>query len=868
MESSKTSSIGKIAVIFLALFIICILLAYNASATLTDGLISYWSLDNAYNGPAQNVQDSLYINNGTNDTAYPGQTTCLVNQCYDFDNGSGSRITIAENAKMDIPAGKNFAYSFAVNRATRTTLQDTVFAYRDGAGVGTWAVFENTGVAHELSLDIFNGANSCQIDYVNDTVGKWVHYVYVCDLESTNRCTLYSNGTNVSSVACTADPDWSTAGGQWAIGALGDFDGYHFDGLIDEVGFWNRTLNNTEVYHLYTNWSAGFGYDWGVATTTEITFNAIDDFNASNINSFSINLTWVNGSQDTYNTINGTIRLINVSDSDTIINVTYWNITDYYNLELYNKAITANATNTITGELYQAVATLTATEKITNNSLSGVTFYIGSKSGTTFNLSAGTHSVTAVKAGYYNLTRSITVPALSNASYNLEGMYNSIAQFYAYNAITNASVSSFTVYLDIGENLTTTNGTASTGIINNTNYTFNISGSGFTSRYNISYTVDEATEIVNTSLYTFNSVRVNIFNESSMGYLLQSVTIHTISNLTTFSNVTSTGFILIDLLTPNYYELRFESVGFNPRSIFLTVTNDSTQNLSVYMTENTTTELQVIEVLNTANQPLEGAVVWLQKEKLNQTPQWVTIQEAQTDYAGKTSVFVERDVTVFYRFAVIYGGVARPIEPSGNLFTGKTTFIPGITETIQLIVDLEEDPEDFISDALAIAVNCSLTNLTAFCTIIDGRNSITGAVMRIEASYINESLNYESIANVTFSGSSGILTYNITEVNNSVWRIRTYITYETSEALVWETIKSFDADVIIEKNTGLFYAALLLIVVAALTVSLGPLASGLISFSILIPISYLKIISMPVGIITGLLALVIIFFFRTRKLDE
>lgn len=781
MESSKASSIGKLALIFLALFVICILLAFKASAE------EY----NAHGVALGNTQ--------TDSTTY------------------GANITIAKDGIMKrviIPAGCT---------ATNLSLFNGTTYYDSVVISSTIVILPNIPVHTGENWILFPNNNGA---------------AYNINYSNAGATPTAGNGTFISS---------------W-VNVPRDTDGmpdYPFDAVGDR-------LANIE----------GIVFDDFIISQTDIDFTAVDDFNASSINSFSVNITWANGTQETYSTTNGTVSLINVSDSDTTLNVTYWNVTDYYDLTLYNQAITANTTNSIEASMYQAVATLQAFEKITNNSLSGVTFYIGSKSGTTFNLTAGTHTVIAEKAGYYNLSGSMTVPALSNASYNLEGMYNAIAQFYAYNALTNASVSSFTVYLDIGENLSTTNGTASTGIINNTNYTLNITGSGFTSRYNISFTVNETPEIVNISLYTFNSVRVNIYNESSMSPLLQSVTVHTISNLSTFSNVTSTGFILIDLLEPNTYELRFESSGFNPRSIFLTVTNDSTQNITVYMTENTTTELQVIEVLNTANQPLEGAVVWLQKEKLNQTPQWVTVQEAQTDYAGKTSVFVERDVTVFYRFAVIYGGVARPIEPSGNLFTGKTTFIPGITETIQLIVDLEEDPDDFISDALAIAVNCSLTNLTAYCVIVDGRNSITGAVMRIEAAYINETLNYESIANITFSGSSGTLEYNLTEINNSIWRLRTYLTYETSEALVWETIKSFDLDVIIEKNTGLFYAVIILIVVFALTVTLGPLASGLIGFAALIPLSFLKIVSIPIGVITGVLALVIIFFFRTRKLDE
>lgn len=648
------------------------------------------------------------------------------------------------------------------------------------------------------------------------------------------------------------------------IGNTGSITGCNLDEY--ELQLYGRSEN---IYFDYINVSTYAESD----VNTTVNFTAIDDYNSSIISNFSINITWNNGTTQTETTTTGGVYLnIGLHNESLTANITYYNITNYYSLTLYDQAITANTSNTITANVYQAIATLQAYEKITNNSISGVNFYIGSLNGTEFNLTAGTHTVTAEKAGYYNFTGSITVTAITNTTHNLEGMYNSIINVSAINALNNASISSFTAFFSFGENISTTNGSVYANVINNTNYTVNITATNFTSSTNANLTVNASVQNFTIPTWALNSIRVNIVNESSMLTLnVTTVTVHTISNLTTTTNTTTTGFMFLALLIPNEYELRFEAPGFNSRSIFLTVTNDSTQNITVYMTENTTTELQTVEVLDTSNTVIEGAVVWLQKQILNTTDQWITVQESTTDFEGKTTVYVERDTTVFYRFAVIYEGVARPIQPSGNTFTGATSFIPGVTETIQLIIDLETSPTDFISNYLAIVTNLTwagANNYTANFTWVDGRNTITGALLTIEAAYINESLNYQSIANITASGSSGYLNFTVLPLNNTIWRVTAYITYTNSQERVGEIIKRFEIDVFVEKNTGLLYAVIVLAAVALLTVTLGVLASSLLTIACMLPLTYFKLVDIPTTIITSLLAIAIIFFLRTRKLDE
>lgn len=591
----------------------------------------------------------------------------------------------------------------------------------------------------------------------------------------------------------------------------------------------------------------------------EFNVTLYDQFTSATINEFNVTIS----SGLVFSTSTG---LTTISPSALLENLTLQS-NNYFNRTFTDY----NVSNNLNASMRQAEITFQALELITGNILSSVTFYVGSFSGTQFNLTAANHSVTAQKSGYFNLTQTIEVLALENTTKNLTGMYNGLANITLIDGSDNTSINNYTITTDYGQSFTTTNGTIFLPLLQNTTSYLNVSAPGYATLLNTSILINQSEQDVNITMWTFNSVRINIFNESNLEPLLQTVTISTISNLTSFINTTATGFIVIDFLVPNSYELRFESSGFNPRSLFLSVTNDSTQNITVYMTENTTTELQVIEVLDTSNSPVEGAIVWLQKQIINESEQYITVQESMTDFNGKTTVWVERDTTIFYRFAVIVEGAAKPIQPSGNLFTGPTSFIPGVTETVQIIINLEDEPTDFISDSLAISHNVTFSgagNRTVTYTFIDGRNSITGGRLLIEASYINETLAYEVISNQTALGSSGTINYTIPEINNSIWRITAYVTYQNSEEIVWQGHKRFDIDVIIDKYTGLLYGAIILAVVALLTVTLGPLPSGLLTVAAMIPLSYFKIIDIPTTIITSILAIVVIFFLRTRKLDE
>jgi hypothetical protein len=416
-----------------------------------------------------------------------------------------------------------------------------------------------------------------------------------------------------------------------------------------------------------------------------------------------------------------------------------------------------------------------------------------------------------------------------------------------------------------GETNVTTEYNSTHYLVNSTNYTLTITSDGYATNV-LNYTLLVNTSL-NVSMELANSIRIQVYNLTDLELMSQLVSVNTISNITSYSNTTTNGIIYFTLV-PNDYEFRFESDGFSPISAFTTVLNDSTQNLTVYLTPNSTLEIQAVEVLDTSNSPVEDAIVVLQRQIINGSNQWFTVQEAQTDFEGKTSVWVEKNTTIFYRFAVIFEGVPRRIQPSGNLFTGETSFIPGVTETIQIIIDTEDDPSDIIGDRYSVSVNTYWTgadNNSFFFEWIDSRSNIIGGKLTIRGKFLNSTTEFENIDNLTLNVTVGTLNYTLPVINNTIFEVTAIIVYPEGEEIARQEFKRFEVDVVTEKNLGLLFAALVLIVVALISVRFGALLSSIFTIGSLYVLVRFSLVDISIAIISSLIALAIILFFKMNK---
>lgn len=139
---------------------------------------------------------------------------------------------------MDVTADSTSDTILAANGTTSTLTQTPTTFTSATAKNRTWLEFDGTNDVLTVSDDSFV---TISFWYKNATETKWQHILNTSGI-------LYQNGTEVDSI--TLYPLYSD-GSDWFFGKT---DGSTFvDVDIDEIRFYNATLNSSEVTSIYEN---------------------------------------------------------------------------------------------------------------------------------------------------------------------------------------------------------------------------------------------------------------------------------------------------------------------------------------------------------------------------------------------------------------------------------------------------------------------------------------------------------------------------------------------------------------------------------------------------------------------------------------
>lgn len=336
-----------------------------------------------------------------------------------------------------------------------------------------------------------------------------------------------------------------------------------------------------------------------------------------------------------------------------------------------------------------------------------------------------------------------------------------------------------------------------------------------------------------------------------------------------WTNTTSVGYINISLLTPDSYELRVVNENYTDRTIYFTVTNRSTQNLTVYLVPNASTEYQVFHIIDTTNSDVTGAILRVEKETPSGTTLFTNHAEQITNAEGKATVYLEKGVFNYYRFSVLINGTPQQIYPSGAYVTSKTSFISALNEEVEIVIDTGlVDTTDYYNDLYGVVTNIGIIGDTVWFYWLDGQNTISGGKLVIKGKYLDNTTSYETIDVQTLSASTGNLTYAFTPINNTIYEANGYIVYSTYDLLTDTTKKSYNVTANVDENIGLLYAAGILLITALLTITFGVMLSAVLTVLMLVFTNLVGFTNLPVTVITSLIALIIILLVRITKNDE
>ena len=219
---------------------------------LIDDLKAYWKMDEA----SGNIIDAHGSHDGTNNGADYGSTG-IINDALNFVAANNDYIAVTDHADLRC-VGNAFSVSLWIKR---DLTDDKEFITKEG----DWLMETRAGDFFQATLWGRATGNS-DVTY---TTGVWYHLVMTWD--GTDTIKLFMNG-HLAAKGVGAESASGTA--QLDIGRR--ISDYH-DGLMDEIGIWQKTLTDGgglsvgdtaggEVAELY-NSGAGLAYPLTAAPT-------------------------------------------------------------------------------------------------------------------------------------------------------------------------------------------------------------------------------------------------------------------------------------------------------------------------------------------------------------------------------------------------------------------------------------------------------------------------------------------------------------------------------------------------------------------------------------------------------------------------
>lgn len=212
-------------------------------SNLTNGLVSYWKLDG-------NSNDAVGTNNGV-DTSVSYSGSGIIYSGASF-NGATSYINLGDISVFNNTT--NFSISVWIYPTSISGLQSILTKWTYQTQGGFTAFLDNAVIGFYLASSIAEaGGNGVYGGSV--AINTWNHVVFVYDgtlSSNADKAKIYLNGVSSYSSSNGTIPSVTTnSTSNLNIGYFGGSLSRFFNGIIDEVGVWNRSLTPSEISIIY-----------------------------------------------------------------------------------------------------------------------------------------------------------------------------------------------------------------------------------------------------------------------------------------------------------------------------------------------------------------------------------------------------------------------------------------------------------------------------------------------------------------------------------------------------------------------------------------------------------------------------------------
>jgi len=615
------------------------------TSALNVGLISYYNFENE-TATSTNLID--VVRGKHNGTLTAGDNNAwiagLIGEGFDFTGND--YFTINDNVDFD-----------------DINLTISIWAKPDSSA-DIWLLNKWAGVGDRLTIYLPSASDKWYgfIKSVNigsdniASIGNWNHIVLTYN---GTKFAMYINGV----IQTTIQPETGTFSNaaNWYIGWENTEAEAKFEGIIDELGIWNRSLSVTEIENLY-NAGAGISYvaagdTFGVTTTLQSPVSDISFANATTVQ-FNATLTAIAG-----NISNATLYIWN--STGAVVNKTIkTGLTGTSNISSINVSVINTGVNTwnvfgcgINDTDYNCTFGTNRTFTVTPFNTGNITF--------AYNVSeTSTHNF------YINITNTIGIVGNSYLVYN--------GTSYLATKIQDGTTYSFS------RDLTIPLGIAGFGYENRSfSFVINIDGCSNATLGTWEQTVNEIQLGICNSTLTKAYVNLTFKNEvdntdgnasiDSSAWIYWAGDDGSINRTLSYTNSVenkSFAFCFSQPFETLYHSstIQYSASGFpQRRTIFSTTLTNTTLNKILYLLPSTSGIYSIYQVQDAAGNSISGVSALAERQI---SGAWTTLETGTTDSAGTVTFWLNPDYDHRLTFTKSgYTSVQVTIRPSSSTYT-------------------------------------------------------------------------------------------------------------------------------------------------------------------------------------------------------
>ena len=237
---------------------------------LVDNLVSYWKLDEA-----SGIRNDAHASNNLTDNNTVGSATGIINNGADFEASNSESLSIADGSQsgLDITGDMTLSLWYKPESQPATdTDNHLVSKSGDGSNQSYYLVHRDSGGTTNLRFRISANGSAITSKEINQTFSNGTIYHIVVSYDaSAGTADCYVDGSSIGTM--TGFPTSIFDGnGAFSLGA-DNFNGSprrFVDGIVDEVGIWNRTTTSGEASELY---NSGNGLAYSVLSLISFTIS-------------------------------------------------------------------------------------------------------------------------------------------------------------------------------------------------------------------------------------------------------------------------------------------------------------------------------------------------------------------------------------------------------------------------------------------------------------------------------------------------------------------------------------------------------------------------------------------------------------------